>query len=162
VDDFTRKLLAVAFDEIVQDSRRKRRRRDDVTHSDLRSQLWACFWVFRDGLIHQWAARILANCPPEHLAAKVEKVDCLLIQAEEYWDVPEDDEDAAEWVAYGLAYLRWLNLERADRAPRPRCTEEDLAAWLTRRKQGPAQLGLFGQMGETGSALTEEGAGQAD
>ena len=156
MDDFTGKLLAVAFDEIVQDSGRKRRRRDDVSHSDLRSRLWACYWIFRDGLIEQWAARILANRPAESLAAKVEKVDCLLIQAEEYWDIPEDDEDPARWVAYGLAYLRWLNLDHVDRAPRPRCSEAELAGWLRRRKRGPAQLGLFGQTAQAQSASPGE------
>jgi hypothetical protein len=152
VDDFTRKLLAVAFDEIVQESGRKRRRRGDVTQSDLRSRLWACYWAFRDGLIERWASRILASCSPERLAAKVETVDCLLIEAEEYWDVPEDDEDPTQWVAYGLAYLRWLNLDHTDRAPRPRCSEAELAAWLRQKKKGPAQLGLFGETAPTESA----------
>ncbi|MCP4590773.1 MAG: hypothetical protein GY842_08510 [bacterium] len=44
-------------------------------------------------------------------------------------------------VAWGLASLRWINRERAGRAPVPRYTDDEIEEWIAVKE--PRQLSLF-------------------
>ncbi len=141
MDDYTQKLLEQAYRTC------KRKRKGTPTVANLRWEMWSHQADYRDGVIIEWAARMFKSTPPDRLALKWETVFDLLAREGVYasvwnWEWPLDDlRELAYTVAFGLAGLRWINRERAGRAPVPRCTDDEIEGWLAVKE--PRQLSLF-------------------
>jgi hypothetical protein len=126
MDGFTQELLALAYQTC------KQRRGTDVTVANVGHQLMRHWVNYRDGTIAEWAAWIGSGVPHAGLAAELSTIFALLAEAGVHWPWPESDaEEQAAWAAaWGLATLWWLRRELAGRVPVPRCTDEDVGAWL--------------------------------
>ena len=142
MDDYTQKLLEQAYRTC-----KKRKRKDMPTVANVRWEMGPHWTDDRDGVVEEWAARIFKNVPLDRLALKWETVYDLLAREGVYasvwnWEWPLDDlRELAHTVAFGLASLRWINRERAGRAPVPRCTDDEIGDWLAVKE--PRQLSLF-------------------
>lgn len=68
--------------------------------------------------------------------------DLIVLEYDElyWWEFPDDDQ-AADWSAWVLATLQWLNRQRAGIVPIPRYEKEEMKEWLMERRP-PEQLSL--------------------
>jgi len=124
---FTRELLDLAYRTC------QTRRGTRLSVANVRRQMERHWRNYREGTIAMWATRIAGSVSHPCLATKFDVVFDLLVQAGVYyWEWPGDDEVERAWAtAWGLATLRWLNRERAGRAPAPpECADDEIAAWL--------------------------------
>jgi hypothetical protein len=141
MDTFTERLFEAAYETC----RGRARRRRPVAVRDLVNQVEAQWVIFRDGTIAAWAYRTACRVPKARLVAITDQVvDLLLYSADLYWWEPPDPEDGAEcaqFTAFALATLRWIHREEAGRAPIPRYTEDEAAAWLAGKQT--VQLSLW-------------------
>ncbi len=138
MDDFNRELLKAAY----KACKKRRKGKPTVTAVDLRHEMWSHWRDVRDYTITRWADRIVERVPRTRLVAKVETVFDLVEKAGiHWWEWPHNEDEAVYAVAWGLATLRWVNQERAERAPVPRCTDDEIENWIAVRE--PRQLSLF-------------------
>jgi hypothetical protein len=141
MDAFTERLFEAAYETC----RGRARRRRPVAVRDLVNQVEAQWVIFRDATIAAWAYRTACRVPKARLVAITDQVvDLLLYSADLYWWEPPDPEDGAEcaqFTAFALATLRWIHREEAGRAPIPRYTEDEAAAWLAGKQT--VQLSLW-------------------
>lgn len=139
MDAFTQSLIGLAYC-----TAKARNRRRHVSVPDLAGQIHRHWVNYRDGMIGGWAQRIYDRAKQKRLLQLVDRVDELLVHNGEFWEPPDDEDPTAlraEWVAWGIAVLHWIYLERAGKAPIPRYTSEELGAWLSERQL--EQLPLF-------------------
>jgi hypothetical protein len=114
-----------------------------------RAQMMYIHW--RDVSIQVWAENTFAHVPHERLRALLGKVDFLLLDDMEAlgWEYPSEEVEA-EWVAYGLACLRWKNRVTSGRELAGfDLSEAEVGAWLAQREwipvsANPHQPSLFG------------------
>ncbi len=137
MDAYTQELLELAYQTC------KTRRGTKLTVANVRQQMESHWHNYRKGIIVMWATRIAESVSHPRLAAKLDVVFDLLVQAGiHYWEWPGDDEQERAWAtAWGLATLRWLNRERAGRTLVPGCSNAEIAAWMA--KQETLQLSFW-------------------
>ncbi len=139
MDEFTQELLALAYESV------KKRRGETMNVATLKRQMWRHWMNYRDGTLATWAAQTFERVPHRKLASLVDTVLDLLGDAALYadlysWEYPpehsddEDDTPIAEWVAWGLATLRWHHCDLAGRFPVPNATDAEIAAWIAQRE----------------------------
>ena len=145
MDDYTQELLALAHQTC------KKRRGTKVTVANVGRQMMRHWANYRDGVIAEWAAWIGGGVPHAGLAAELSTVFALLAEAGVHWPWPEsDEEEEAAWaVAWGLATLWWIRRELAGRAPVPRCSDAEIAAWIA--EQETRQLPLWSSLAAQGA-----------
>ena len=126
MDTFNQELLKMAYQTC------KTRRGTKITIGNVYYQMHRHWLNYRDGTIAVWAAWINSDVPHAGLAAELNTVFALLIEAGVEWPWPEtaEEEEAAQMVAWGLATLWWIRRELAGRAPLPRCTDDEIGAWI--------------------------------
>jgi len=134
MDHFTQELLALAYESV------KKRRGETMNVNTLKRQMWRHWANYRDGIIAIWAAQTFERVPHSKLASLVDVVFDLLCNAAlcswEYPEYPDEegDDPMAEWVAWGLAALRWHHRDLAGRFPVPHATDAEIAAWIAQRE----------------------------
>ena len=108
-------------------------------------------WVmWRDISIQTWAESTYAHVPHERLRYLFDKVDDLLFDTQETddWEMP-DDEFVPEYVAWGLACLRWRHrVDNGRELGGFHLSEAEVEVWLAKREwipvsSNPNQRSLF-------------------
>ena len=127
IDQFTRKLLEMAHDSCLGHARYNAQ---SVTVATLATQARRHWYVWRDGLIAEWAAQIFEFELTEKTIRLIAKT--LL---------SDDDADPAQTAAWRLATLRWCILSAMLEWP-PAPTDSGAALWLA-EEQGSIQLKLW-------------------
>ncbi len=105
MDAFNQELLEAAYKSC------KMRRGTRITITSVRHQMHRHWLAYRDGTIAEWVAWIGSDVPHAGLAAELNTVFALLIEAGVEWPWPEtDEEEEAAWAAaWGLATLWWTS-----------------------------------------------------
>jgi len=132
-----------ALTEAAQSLRLERRRLRPTTPQDLlaeASRLWA---VERKKIIDAGARRVLARVSPYKIDALYPVIEELVYEQNWDWEPPTDEEELREFVAWGIACLRWQHWTRLDPTLDFTLNIQDAREWLTKHHP-PRQLCLFG------------------
>ncbi|MBU0491052.1 MAG: hypothetical protein KKA73_07895 [Chloroflexi bacterium] len=160
MDEFTREMARLAYDTLYA---RRRGKSKPIAPQELAAQIERQWFVYRNGVVAQEAARILGRARPQRLAELVDSLWDQLALFGERWEYPDWDYDdpqtvdepgpccpldhdallvCARWSADAIAALRWLHRDQHGRAPRPQYTLGDLADWLAGVQTVQLTLGI--------------------
>lgn len=134
MDEFTYSLAQVALDELQERvSITKIEAGHLVGHTTM-------VWVqWRDALLDMWAEQLLEVLTDDQAHTLAYGIRIMLSDFREVWEYP-DPELILEWVAYGLACLRWLYWLDAPQV----AISRDEARELIAQRLPPQQLTLPG------------------
>jgi hypothetical protein len=141
----SRKTAEEALTEAAQSLRLERSGLRPTRPQDLiaeASHLWA---VERKKIIDAGARRVLARVSPHRIDALYPVIDELVYEQGWDWETPtdEDKEELREFVAWGIACLRWEHWTRLDPTLDFMLNIQDAREWLAKHHP-PRQLCLFG------------------
>lgn len=137
MNEFTHAVATAAITEL-----RKGRGGKAITMPTLIGHMNSLMIEYRDAKLDEWRDQILDHVPHERLEYLYFAVRDEMFKWGLYdWELP-DDEWLTEWVAWGLACVRWLNQEYAERTPQLIYADDELQAWLNERNP-LVQLPLF-------------------
>jgi hypothetical protein len=149
VNEFTERLIQVAYDECRQQRRGKKA---PIALDDLLAQAGRAWILYRNHRIEEWADQLIAVCAAESRSdAELEELVCQMdYELVTYWNIvwevpswePEDDDDRAQlrdeqsrFIAWGIAGLWWARLEGAEFAPILRYARDEVETWLAERRE---------------------------
>jgi len=103
------------------------------------SRLWA---VERKKILDTGARRVLAQVSPHRIDALYPVIDELVYEQGWDWETPTDEEELRQFVAWGIACLRWEHWAQRDPTLDFNLTIQDAVEWLAAHRP-PRQLSLF-------------------